>query len=476
MQTITTHLVWFRNDLRITDNPALFNACEDPNAKVIAFYAATPRQWREHSMSARQAAFIYDNLVLLQKELAELGIELVYRECQTYADSVDEAVKLCREKRADKLFYNRQYQWNERRRDERLESILDGEVNCVGFDDSLLLPPLSVLNGNSEMYKVYTPFSKACLKRLSASETPVLPKPAKRAAQINAAKIPRFDYDILPYDDFPAGEKNALKRLERFCREQVDDYAKQRDLPAQDMTSRLSAYLTCGIISVRQCFRRLQIEKPQFWENRQSGAFVWFNQLIWREFYQNLLIAYPKLSKNQPFIEWTRRIKWNTNEDDFHRWQQGQTGYPIVDAAMRQLNQTGWMHNRLRLIVASFLVKDLLIDWRRGEEYFMSKLIDGDLANNNGGWQWAASTGTDAAPYFRIFNPTTQGKRFDPKGRFIRRWLPELAGVPDKMIHAPHSWVEKQGTILDYPFPIVTHDEARKATLSAFAEAKAAKQ
>lgn len=467
-----THLVWFRNDLRVTDNTALFKACEDPDAKIIALYIATPQQWQEHAVSERQAACLFDNLSALKQELTKCGIPLLYRQCETYTDSVDIVSHICTKHKVDAIFYNRQYQWNEQQRDKLLASRLSDSVSCFACDDNLLLPPLSVLTGSGEMYKIFTPFRNACLKRLLQAETVVLPKPAKRGSSVNSDDLKPFDYPRRAYSDFPGGEKAALARLKHFCLQDVVDYGKNRDFPALDMTSKLSAYLSTGVISIRQCYQRLQLEQPLFWEDKSGGAFVWFSQLIWREFFQNLLIAYPKLSKSRPFIGWTDNVVWNNDPTEFARWQQGMTGYPIVDAAMRQLNQTGWMHNRLRLIVAVFLVKDLLIDWRWGEQYFMSQLIDGDLAANNGGWQWCASTGTDSTPYFRIFNPTRQGQRFDPKGQFIRQWLPELNEVPDKMIHTPHSWAEKQGIILNYPFPIVSHDIARQKALTAFAKAK----
>lgn len=199
---------------------------------------------------------------------------------------------------------------------------------------------------------------------------------------------------------------------------------------------------------------------------------MWLNELIWREFYRHLMTYHPDLCKHRPFIRWTEQVQWQSNEKLLKAWQRGLTGFPIVDAAMRQLNETGWMHNRLRMITASFTVKDLLIDWRTGERYFISQLIDGDLAANNGGWQWAASTGTDAAPYFRIFNPTTQGQRFDADGEFIRRWLPELKDVPAKAIHEPWVWADKQRVTLNYPRPIVDHKQARVATLAAYEAAR----
>ncbi|MEK2715535.1 deoxyribodipyrimidine photo-lyase, partial [Salmonella enterica subsp. enterica] len=237
-----------------------------------------------------------------------------------------------------------------------------------------------------------------------------------------------------------------------------------------DGTSRLSASLATGGLSPRQCLHRLLAEQPQALDGGPGS--VWLNELIWREFYRHLMTWYPALCKHQPFIRWTKRVAWQENPHYFQAWQKGETGYPIVDAAMRQLNATGWMHNRLRMITASFLVKDLLIDWRLGERYFMSQLIDGDLAANNGGWQWAASTGTDSAPYFRIFNPTTQGERFDRDGEFIRQWLPALRDIPGKAIHEPWRWAEKAGVVLDYPRPIVEHKQARIATLSAYEAAR----
>ncbi len=202
-------------------------------------------------------------------------------------------------------------------------------------------------------------------------------------------------------------------------------------------------------------WHRLLTEHPAALDGG-AGA-TWLNELIWREFYRHLMVYYPKLCKGRPFTAWTDKVAWRAEEAALQAWQRGETGFPIVDAAMRQLNATGWMHNRLRMIVASFLTKDLRLDWRAGERYFMSQLIDGDLAANNGGWQWAASTGTDAAPYFRIFNPTTQGEKFDKQGVFIRRWLPELAKVPEKALHQPWAWADKQGITLDYSRPIVDH-------------------
>ncbi|MDU1083696.1 MAG: deoxyribodipyrimidine photo-lyase, partial [Leclercia adecarboxylata] len=328
--------------------------------------------------------------------------------------------------------------------------------------------------GNHEMYKVFTPFKNAWLRRLKEGLPDCAAAPAVRdGGKVNAVALD-FDYPQQAFDAdlFPASEKEAIARLRTFCQQGAGEYETQRDFPAIEGTSRLSACLALGVLSPRQCLHRLLAEQPQALEGG-PGA-VWLNELIWREFYRHLMTYHPDLCKYRPFIRWTDNVKWQSEDAQLEAWQYGQTGYPIVDAAMRQLNETGWMHNRLRMITASFLVKDLLIDWRAGERYFISQLIDGDLAANNGGWQWAASTGTDAAPYFRIFNPTTQGQKFDNDGVFIRRWLPELATVPDKAIHDPWTWADKQGIALDYPRPVVDHKQARIATLAAYEAARKA--
>lgn len=472
---MTTHLVWLRNDLRINDNTALYAACRAANAQVIALFIATPGQWRQHQMAPRQAAFIHDSLQLLQQQLGERGIPLQILQCEDFDASVQRLVEFCQQQKVDRLFYNYQYEVNERQRDAAVEKLLfDQDIISQGFDDSLLLPPGSVQTGNREMYKVFTPFSKAFVKRLQQGLPECLPAPKARhgAPLKNLPKLTGFDYPRQSYDEklFPAGESAAINQLRHFCQQPVADYPQQRDIPALDGTSRLSVYLATGVLSPRQCLHRLLKQHPEALEGNQG--FVWLNELIWREFYRHLLVTWPALCRHQPFTRWTKKVRWLENSQQLTAWQQGKTGYPIVDAAMRQLNTLGWMHNRLRMIVASFLVKDLLIDWREGERYFMSQLIDGDLAANNGGWQWAASTGTDAAPYFRIFNPTTQGERFDPKGEFIRNWLPELKQVPDEAIHQPQQWAKKNQLKLDYPQPLVDHKEARKRTLEAFEAAR----
>ena len=469
---MTTHLVWFRNDLRINDNLALAAACRDPGARVVGLFIATPEQWRQHDMSPRQAQFLHGHLNALQASLAERGIELCIRQVPDFAASIECLAQFCESENIDALFYNYQYELNERQRDLAVERGLGKKVICQGFDDSVLLAPGSLMTGNHEMYKVFTPFSKAFIKRLREGLPECVVAPRPRGEALSVTPTEPFDYPCAEIDSslFPIGERAAIAKLREFCQHPAAHYPEQRDFPAIEGTSRLSPYLALGVLSPRQCLHRLLKEHPQVLDGG-SGS-VWLNELIWREFYRHLLVAYPKLCRHQPFILWTDNLCWQQDEMLLDAWQQGKTGFPIVDAAMRQLNTTGWMHNRLRMVVASFLVKDLLIDWRCGERYFMSQLIDGDLAANNGGWQWAASTGTDAAPYFRIFNPTTQGERFDGKGEFIHQWLPELSDIPDKYIHTPWVWADKQQLELDYPRPIVDHKQARIATLAAYEAAR----
>ncbi|MGL4667281.1 MAG: deoxyribodipyrimidine photo-lyase [Saezia sp.] len=473
--TSKKHFVWFRRDLRLTDNKALFAACKDSDAQVIALYVATPLQWQQHSVAPRQIAFIHAHLKSLAQGLAELGIPLLCHTCDTYEQAVKWVAHLCLEEKNSALFFNTEYELNERRRDQQVVEKLTGKLPVYALDDCLLTPPGMIRTQQGGMYKVFTPFRRTVLKVLSKRDNHSLPQPDRRkaSADITLPTPTLFTHRPIESDElFPVGESAAMERLIEFCQYQVGSYAHDRNAPSIDATSCLSPYLAIGVLSARQCFNRLLAEQPDTLLQTDGGAFTWLSELIWREFYHHLIFAFPYLCCYKPFLAWTEQIAWNTKEDNFQAWVEGKTGYPIVDAGMRQLKHTGWMHNRLRMITASFLVKDLQIDWRKGEHYFMSELLDGCFASNNGGWQWCASTGTDASPWFRIFNPTTQGKKFDPKGLFIRRWLPELKNVPDSNIHMPHQWAKQHHIQLDYPEPIVDHDTARKTTLEVFKKAR----
>ncbi|MGL4860977.1 MAG: deoxyribodipyrimidine photo-lyase [Enterobacteriaceae bacterium] len=468
------HLVWLRMDLRIADNMALSEACADPLAQVSVIYIATPQQWKQHAMSPRQAGLIYHALLGLRQALQQRGIEFIYQQCDDFTQAAAWLVNYCRQHQVDSLFYNCQYEWNEWQRDRWVDHQLERETAVYRYDDSLLLPPGSVLTQTGTMFSVYSPFYRAVMHKLLSADSRCRPAPAPRGEPLPLSRddLHPFDYPRQEQTLFVTSEEQAGLRLQEFCQHTVAHYHQQRDFPALPATSLLSACLAIGLLSVRQCLNCLLLNHPDVLQQMAGGASSWLNEIIWREFYRHLLVARPELARHQPFHHWGQYLQWSDNKEHFQAWQQGRTGYPIVDAAMRQLAATGWMHNRLRMITASFLVKDLHLNWRWGEHYFMSQLTDGDLAANNGGWQWAASTGADAAPYFRIFNPSRQGEKFDPCGTFIRQWLPELTEVPDKWIHQPWQWANLQQKTLSYPLPIVDHGTERKLTLTLFANAK----
>lgn len=463
-------IVWLRRDLRVEDNSALQHAIKS-GQPIVAVYVATPMTWQRHHLAPIQADLIYRRLFELQADLALLNIPLLYHEVETYTDSVHWLIKLATDLNAKQISLNKEYEWNERCRDDLLSQL--AECKVTRFDDKCLFTPGQVRNKQGDYFKVFTPFKKACLAKLA--QQPVVIANLTSAAsltisdnlpgELSASAV--FSYPRQSSDHYCIATKAIRQKLRDFCADPVDDYQTLRDIPSIDGTSGLSPYLAIGALSARQCLARLQYGKGYPLE---LGRETWLSELIWRDFYQHLLHFEPKLSKGANFVAWTQKVNWQNKREFLTAWQQGQTGYPIVDAAMRQLNSTGWMHNRLRMIVASFLTKDLHIHWHEGEKYFMQKLIDGDYAANNGGWQWSASTGCDGQPYFRIFNPTTQGEKFDPNGDFVRQWVPELKYLPNKYLHQPWRW-ESVNT-LSYPKPIVDHKTERALTLRFFQDAK----
>jgi deoxyribodipyrimidine photo-lyase len=339
-----------------------------------------------------------------------------------------------------------------------------------------------VLKADGDPYVVYTPFSRTWKSLPLPSERDLLdaPKSLPSVPEVFSRALPASPAlpAVVP---FPPGEAEAQRRLAAFSTGEdpsIYRYAAVRDRMDLEGTSRLSPYLRFGMLSARRTVvSALAAAEAASGPKSREGAESWLNELIWREFYTHILAHHPRV-RGSSFRPAYERIAWEEDADAFAAWSEGRTGYPVVDAAMRQLVQIGWMHNRARMIVASFLVKDLLIDWRWGERFFMQHLVDGDPAANNGGWQWTAGTGTDAAPYFRIFNPALQGKKHDPDGVFVRRWLPELAGVPDKYLQTPWEMpaaVQRQaGCIIgqDYPGPMIDHARARERTLDAYARAR----
>ncbi|SDH19881.1 deoxyribodipyrimidine photo-lyase [Vibrio xiamenensis] len=466
-------LVWLRRDLRVDDNSALIAALNS-NEPVAAVFIATPAQWQQHHLAPIQADLIWRRLAELSGELEALNVPLLYRQVDRYGQAAQAVSELALELQANEVWVNRDYELNEQRRDALCEQLLEPHgVSFKSCHDKCALAPGEVKNQQGEYFKVFTPFKKAYLKLFYAQPLSVLKAPQGVSWPLPSSleswrfsKQAAFDYPRQTSQAWPAKTTEIIALLREFCQQSADDYKLRRDFPAQAGTSKLSAYLAIGALSVRQCLARLSYGHDVLSEGRQ----VWQSELIWREFYQHLLWFEPKLSRGESFLNWGKRLAWQRSERHFDAWKQGQTGYPIVDAAMRQLNQTGWMHNRLRMIVASFLIKDLHISWRQGEDYFMSQLIDGDYAANNGGWQWCASTGCDGQPYFRIFNPITQGEKFDPEGEFVRHWVPELSEVPDKFLHQPWKWDGVK--LLSYPAPIVDHKPEREITLQLYKEAK----
>lgn len=466
------NIVWLRNDLRSFDNAVLNSAIEDAtrtNAAVLALYIATPDTWHEHDMAPIKQDLIRRRVIQLKQELAGLNIPLLAVEGSSYRQVPAVFSKLAQQFLV-KVFVQSEYEIREQQRDNAVEqTLLASNGHFIRFDTQCIMPPGSVRTQQGDIYKVFTPFKRSWLAQLKQQGISCYarPKPLE-PVELNLPDFLAFKSGDNSSADWPVAEQDVLQLMRTFCREKVHDYHTARDFPAIEGTSKLSAYLAIGVVSAAQCIARLQIEAADSWQQDKTGAEVWLSELIWREFYKHILLAYPDLIKHQPFQAETAAIRWSNNPSLFKAWCNGMTGYPIVDAAMRQLNQTGWMHNRLRMITASFLVKDLHVDWRWGERYFMSKLIDGDFAANNGGWQWAASTGTDAAPYFRIFNPVSQSEKFDPKGDFIRFYVPELGKLQGKAVHWPHG----AGFTKGYPAPVVDHSEARKHTLTLFAEVK----
>lgn len=466
------NVVWLRNDLRSYDNAALSSATEGAlrtGAAVIALYIATPETWILHDMAQVKQDFIRRRVKQLQQELAALNIPLLAVEGSTY-EQIPAVFSQLGLHFLLKVFLQHEYELREQQRDNLVEEVVQAlHGQFIRFDTQCIMSPGSICNQQGKYYKVFSSFKRNWMAQLRQQGVSCHARPeALLAADIKLPHFAPLNAGDNSSAAWPVAEQDVLHLMRTFCREKVQHYHTARDYPALDGTSKLSAYLAIGVVSAAQCIARLQLEAPDCFLQEKSGAEVWLSELIWREFYKHILVAYPDLIKHQPFQAETAAICWSNNPDLFKAWCNGVTGYPIVDAAMRQLNQSGWMHNRLRMITASFLVKDLHIDWRWGERYFMSKLIDGDFAANNGGWQWAASTGTDAAPYFRIFNPVSQSEKFDPKGEFIRLYVPELNKLTGKAIHWPHN----DGSASGYPVPVVDHAIARKHTLALFTEVK----
>ena len=468
-------IVWFRADLRVEDNFALHRAAADAGRGVVGVFALCPEQWREHDWADIKVAFLLRNLRELSRRLEDLRIPLLFFEAPRFANVPAGLVRLARRHDCDALYFNREYEWNERRRDDAVRKHFEQAGLAVReFDDQTILPPDAIQKRQGGFYTVFTPYKRAWLATCMDRGVPVpVGMPSRQSALI--AKPDRCPERVAGFDarrDRPdlwlAGEAHARERLADFVDERIRNYKRDRDRPDLDGTSRLSPYLTLGVVSPRQCLAAAREANQVRLADGALGPDTWISELIWREFYRHVLVGFPRVSKGCAFRAETEQIVWNSDEAQFDAWRAGRTGFPLVDAGLRQLAEIGWIHNRLRMIVAMFLTKDLLIDWRWGERHFMRNLIDGDLASNNGGWQWSASTGTDAVPYFRIFNPITQSRRFDPTGAFIRRYVPELAALDDDAIHDPAGLDAERRAELDYPEPICDHGVCRAHAIAVF--------
>lgn len=469
--------IWFRTDIRIDDNPALEQAIVDSinaNVELRAVFISTPEQWVKHDRAPIQIDLLERHVQWLSDKLNEYGLHVDYLECADFSEQVTTLIEYVKQHGITAVYANKEVEINEVVRDDAIAVALHNlNLNFHLYEADVVANKGAVRNKQGEMYKVFTPFkrewlsvimnngfaiadSKSALANYAQSPTGIKHKePA--ATQIN------FSGDKKDSSDWPLVTELRSELVPDFY-QKIATYGDNRDIPSINGTSKLSAYLALGIVSPKRLVYQLMNNVPNILDNQNVAEFAWLNQIIWRDFYRHLLFHFPNLCKRKNFNAKYDSLAWPNNPFLFKAWKEGKTGYPIVDAAMRQLVQTGWMHNRLRMIVASFLTKHLLIDWRLGEAFFARHLIDYDLANNNGGWQWAAGTGCDAQPYFRIFNPITQSQKFDPDGTFLRSYLPELSSFSNKDIHFPHKVIKSEKRTVYWP-AIVDHKTARENAL-----------
>jgi deoxyribodipyrimidine photo-lyase len=464
---------WVRRDLRLGDNQALAKASTAARL-VIPIFIIDPKLVNSPNMSKLRLTFLWEGLKKLDSDLRTLGSELIIRQ----GSPKEMLTKLVKESGAGDIYAESDFSPYARQRDREVSNHLP--LNLVGGPG--LSHPEAVLKKDGTPYLVYSHFRRTWKSIYMTSQITLSPKPdtISTPAGLIRKAIPALK-GINQTISFDPGESVAQKQLRYFTgsdQPPIYQYADLRNRMDLNGTARLSPYLRFGMLSARQCVaaaNKAMEEAPD--DQARKSAETWLDELIWREFYLTILYHYQYVLR-QSFREDLRDIAWRNDPEEFAAWCDGRTGYPVVDAAMRQLLNTGWMHNRARMIVASFLVKDLLVDWRWGERWFLQQLIDGDPAANNGGWQWTAGTGMDAAPYFRIFNPILQGKKYDPMGDFVRQWVPELAEVPQRYIHTP--WMmppelQRQTKCIigrDYPQPIVDHSFARERALEAYKQTK----
>lgn len=467
-------MLWFRLDLRLDDNLALHEAIKT-GSTIIPVYIHDSKSEGEWRHGAVSQWWLNQSLKKLSEKFHSYGSKLIFRK----GDSLTELQLLLRETGARTIFWNRRYEPALIQRDQNIQRILKKQgVEVQTFNSSLLNEPWHIQTGSKTPFRVFTPYWNKCIKTEKVFEP--VSVPSKMIAPKNWPKSCSLkDFKLLPKihwyrqieKNWTPGEVGARSELESFLNKKVIYYLNGRDIPSVQATSRLSPHLHFGEISPRRILNEVQKKSAQAQSSgriRQMEGFI--RQLYWREFAYHLLYHFPEVI-DHPLRKEFEKFEWKKDTKSLQAWQKGQTGYPLVDAGMRELWSTGWMHGRVRMIVASFLIKDLLIHWMEGARWFWDTLVDADLANNSFGWQWIAGCGADAAPYFRIFNPVTQSKKFDKEGVYIRRWVPELAKLPDEWVHcpweAPTAILKKAGIIIgkNYPKPLVDHSDARKKAL-----------
>jgi deoxyribodipyrimidine photo-lyase len=460
------NLVWLRNDLRIEDNPALHYASNKGNIRVI--YIITIKQWIKHNVSEASIGFRLARVKELAKECGDLGVGFDILEVDFFSHIPQLLKKYCESKGIKSLWFNKETPIDENKRDQEVKKTLEAisvEVYEKPYD---LIVSQPVYNLSGGPFKVFTAYYRRWLIMLQNQSSEVCEAPVNQGLAIinNTTVIDEINYKFR-MDLWPVDSKDINQRFNRFVQAKIFDYESLRDFPSSPATSLLSPYLALGMIGPRQCLEKVKLsyENSQSHVNQQWLDDPWLRELTWRDYYRQLMIHFPHVSKNEDFKSNTKNIPWRSQGTEFIAWCEGKTGFPIIDAAMRQLNQTGWMHNRLRMLAASFLTKLLFIDWRVGEKYFMRTLIDAEHSANNGGWQWSASTGCDSAPYFRVFNPTRQSEKFDKTGEFIRKFVPELDTMDNKSIHNPSL---EQRLSCSYPAPVVDYKIARVRAIELF--------
>jgi deoxyribodipyrimidine photo-lyase len=454
---------WFRQDLRLRDNVALCHAAKEYD--IIPVYILDDKNSGDWKMGGASRWWLHQSLTALNESLDG---NLVVRA----GDAAQIIPELIKETGATAVFWNRLYDPWRIERDKKIKSALKEDVTCETFKDFLLWEPWEVLKDDKTPYKVFTPYyRRGCLSKPAPDKPQKTPKlsfaSVKNKGKISDLKLmPDIKWYKQMEKTWVPGEKGASKVFKTFLEDGLKGYKLGRNYPDREKVSRLSPYLHFGEISIREVWHEARAAGVA--QHAESDIDNFCSELGWREFSNYLLYHFPHLPR-EPLQQKFKKFPWDKNAKHLRAWQQGKTGIPIIDAGMRELWQTGYMHNRVRMIVASFLVKNLLIHWHEGEDWFWDCLVDADLANNSASWQWVAGCGADAAPYFRIFNPVTQGEKFDEKGEYVRRYVPELKNVPDKYIHTP--W-DADDVPKNYPAPIIDLKKSRERALEAFKEIK----